>query len=126
MAAKSTPRKNPTRQTTRSVQDELQELRTASLIHEALEGVLSGIAEVMRTLGYTVQGSDRSDNYNVARLRKAGIAVSIGHKAENLGDLARELIGDLTGNSGRDGSFWSEVFEEINRTHRPQEAKSNL
>jgi hypothetical protein len=45
-------------------------------------------------------------------------------KAENLNDLARELIGDLTGNSGRDGSFWSEVFDEINRTHRPAEARS--
>lgn len=47
---------------------------------------MSGIAEVMRTLGYTVQGSDISDNYNVARLRKAGISVSIGHAAENIGD----------------------------------------
>jgi UDP-N-acetylmuramate--alanine ligase len=46
---------------------------------------MSGIAEVMATLGYTVQGSDLSDNYNVARLRKNGIAVEIGHKAENLG-----------------------------------------
>lgn len=47
---------------------------------------MSGIAEVMRTLGYAVQGSDLSDNYNVARLRKSGIGVAIGHKAENLGD----------------------------------------
>ena len=46
---------------------------------------MSGIAEVMATLGYTVQGSDLSDNYNVARLRKAGIAVSIGHQAANIG-----------------------------------------
>jgi len=47
---------------------------------------MSGIAEVMATLGYKVQGSDLTDNYNVARLRKAGIDVHIGHKAENLGD----------------------------------------
>lgn len=46
---------------------------------------MSGIAEVMATLGYTVQGSDLSDNYNVARLRKAGIKVEIGHQASNLG-----------------------------------------
>ena len=38
---------------------------------------MSGIAEVMATLGYKVQGSDLADNYNVARLRKAGIAVEI-------------------------------------------------
>ncbi len=49
---------------------------------------MSGIAEVMTTLGYQVQGSDLSDNYNVARLRKAGIAVHIGHRAENIGDAA--------------------------------------
>ena len=35
---------------------------------------MSGIAEVMATLGYSVQGSDLADNYNVARLRKNGIA----------------------------------------------------
>ena len=47
---------------------------------------MSGIAEVMATLGYSVQGSDLSDNYNVARLRKAGIDVHVGHRADNLGD----------------------------------------
>ena len=47
---------------------------------------MSGIAEVMATLGYKVQGSDIADNYNVARLRKSGIAVAIGHDAANLGD----------------------------------------
>ncbi|MGH6855491.1 MAG: UDP-N-acetylmuramate--L-alanine ligase [Aestuariivirga sp.] len=46
---------------------------------------MSGIAEVMQTLGYTVQGSDIADSYNVARLRKNGIAVAIGHHPENLG-----------------------------------------
>ncbi|MGH6907797.1 MAG: UDP-N-acetylmuramate--L-alanine ligase [Aestuariivirga sp.] len=46
---------------------------------------MSGIAEVMQTLGYTVQGSDIADSYNVARLRKNGIAVQIGHRPENIG-----------------------------------------
>jgi UDP-N-acetylmuramate--alanine ligase len=53
---------------------------------------MSGIAEVMATLGYKVQGSDLSDNYNVARLRKAGIAVEIGHRAENLGEAAVVVV----------------------------------
>ena len=43
---------------------------------------MSGIAEVMHNLGYSVQGSDISENANVSRLRKAGIPVSIGHTAE--------------------------------------------
>jgi UDP-N-acetylmuramate--alanine ligase len=47
---------------------------------------MSGIAEVMATLGYKVQGSDLTDNYNVARLRKHGIAVAIGHQAANIGE----------------------------------------
>ena len=47
---------------------------------------MSGIAEVMATLGYTVQGSDIADNYNVARRRKPGVTVHIGHKGENLGN----------------------------------------
>ncbi len=46
---------------------------------------MSGIAEVMATLGYKVQGSDLADNYNVARLRKNGIEVAIGHQASNVG-----------------------------------------
>ncbi len=49
---------------------------------------MSGIAEVMHQLGYTVQGSDQSDSYVVEKLRKAGIHVAIGHSADNLGDAA--------------------------------------
>ncbi len=47
---------------------------------------MSGIAEVMATLGYKVQGSDLAGNYNVARLRKNSIEVFIGHQAANLGE----------------------------------------
>src|SRR4051794_20003238 len=45
---------------------------------------MSGIAEVLVNLGYAVQGSDASDNYNLDRLRKIGAKVSVGHKAENV------------------------------------------
>jgi UDP-N-acetylmuramate--alanine ligase len=47
---------------------------------------MSGIAEVLHTLGYQVQGSDISEGANVARLRAAGIPVMIGHDAANLGN----------------------------------------
>ncbi len=47
---------------------------------------MSGIAEVMHTLGYQVQGSDLSANLNVERLRGLGIKVHIGHDASNLGE----------------------------------------
>ena len=39
---------------------------------------MSGIAEVLLNLGYSVQGSDASDNYNLDRLRKNGAKVSVG------------------------------------------------
>jgi UDP-N-acetylmuramate--alanine ligase len=45
---------------------------------------MSGIAEVLVTLGYTVRGSDAADSANVKRLRDMGVTVAIGHKAENL------------------------------------------
>jgi UDP-N-acetylmuramate--alanine ligase len=46
---------------------------------------MSGIAEVLHNLGYTVQGSDIAEGANVARLRAAGIPVMVGHAAANLG-----------------------------------------
>ena len=46
---------------------------------------MSGIAEVLHMLGYTVQGSDISEGSNVQRLRKLGIEIHIGHDAANLG-----------------------------------------
>ncbi len=52
---------------------------------------MSGIAEVMHNLGYQVQGSDIAENANVERLRKHGIRVEVGHRAENVGD-ARVLV----------------------------------
>ena len=45
---------------------------------------MSGIAEVLSNLGYTVQGSDASESANVTRLRDKGIKITVGHKAENV------------------------------------------
>ncbi len=53
---------------------------------------MSGIAEVLRNLNYSVQGSDVSENANVKRLRQLGIKVMIGHAAENLGDAKVVVI----------------------------------
>jgi UDP-N-acetylmuramate--alanine ligase len=45
---------------------------------------MSGIAEVLVNLGYTVQGSDVSESANVKRLRDEGVKIAIGHAADNL------------------------------------------
>ena len=49
---------------------------------------MSGIAEVMHNLGYTVQGSDLSEGASVERLRKHGIEVFVGHDAANVAKAA--------------------------------------
>ncbi|MFN7709647.1 MAG: UDP-N-acetylmuramate--L-alanine ligase [Holosporales bacterium] len=52
---------------------------------------MSGIAEILHSLGYLVQGSDLSESINVKRLMAKGIAVKIGHTAENI-DHASVLV----------------------------------
>jgi UDP-N-acetylmuramate--alanine ligase len=53
---------------------------------------MSGIAEVLINLGYTVQGTDASESANVRRLRERGARVSIGHSASALGDAAVVVV----------------------------------
>lgn len=45
---------------------------------------MSGIADVMRNLGYDVRGSDVADGPNVQRLRDKGIPIVIGHSPDNV------------------------------------------
>ncbi len=49
---------------------------------------MSGIAEVMANLGFTVQGSDSAEGYVVQGLRDKGITVFIGQNAANVADAA--------------------------------------
>ncbi len=49
---------------------------------------MSGIAEVMANLGFTVQGSDSTEGYVVQGLRDKGIKVFIGQSADNVADAA--------------------------------------
>ncbi len=52
---------------------------------------MSGIAEVLHNLGYRVQGSDLAESANTRRLAGLGIAVTIGHAADNL-DNAEVIV----------------------------------
>ncbi|MFL0357316.1 UDP-N-acetylmuramate--L-alanine ligase [Erythrobacter sp. GH1-10] len=45
---------------------------------------MSGIAEVMDNLGYSVQGSDIKESPVVERLRSRGVKIAIGHAKENV------------------------------------------
>ncbi|BAV91861.1 UDP-N-acetylmuramate--L-alanine ligase [Candidatus Desulfovibrio trichonymphae] len=48
---------------------------------------MSGIAEVLLSLGYEISGSDLSDSAIVRHLREMGARVAVGHAAENVGDV---------------------------------------
>ncbi len=45
---------------------------------------MSGIAQIMKSRGYQVSGSDRSESDMTRRLEASGITVSIGQRAENI------------------------------------------
>lgn len=45
---------------------------------------MSGVAEILCNLGYKISGSDIGENDNIARLKKLGVKVFIGHKKENV------------------------------------------
>ncbi|MEO9463580.1 MAG: UDP-N-acetylmuramate--L-alanine ligase [Marinomonas sp.] len=49
---------------------------------------MSGIAEVMHNIGYTVQGSDLAEGPSVERLRARGIEVHIGQEKSNVEGVA--------------------------------------
>ena len=68
---------------------------------------MSGIAEVLHTLGYQVQGSDIADSYVIDGLRQRGIKVMIGHSADNLGDAAVVVTSTAVkeGNPERDAAL---------------------
>jgi UDP-N-acetylmuramate--alanine ligase len=54
---------------------------------------MSGIAETLDMLGYTVQGSDVTEGYNTLRLQKNNIRVMIGHDSANIKTASGGLPG---------------------------------
>ncbi|MEM0930146.1 MAG: UDP-N-acetylmuramate--L-alanine ligase [Pseudomonadota bacterium] len=58
---------------------------------------MSGIARVMLNLGYEVGGSDIVESDAVQHLRSRGVDVTIGHRAENVGDAAAVVISTAIG-----------------------------
>ena len=53
---------------------------------------MSGIAEVMVSLGYAVQGSDLKSNKQTKRLEKLGATVFIGHASDNIRDADAVVV----------------------------------
>jgi len=59
---------------------------------------MSGIAEVLVNLGFTVSGSDLGENAATRRLRSLGARVMSGHAAENVADADAVVISTAVGN----------------------------
>ena len=45
---------------------------------------MSGLAQVMKNMGFKVQGSDQNKNKNTASCSKSGIKIFIGHSSSNV------------------------------------------
>ena len=45
---------------------------------------MSGLAQIMKNMGFSVQGSDENGGKNIERLLKSGIKVNIGHNKNNI------------------------------------------
>ena len=53
---------------------------------------MSGIAEVMLDQGYSIQGSDKSNNDNVKRLKNKGVKIFLSHKRSNISDITAAVF----------------------------------
>ena len=53
---------------------------------------MSGIAEILYNLGYSIQGSDITENGNVERLRSLGISITAHQTEANIVDVAVLVI----------------------------------
>ena len=53
---------------------------------------MSGIAEIMLKIGYSVQGSDAKSGANTERLEKLGAKIFIGHDAAHVGEGVSAVV----------------------------------
>jgi len=49
---------------------------------------MSGLAQIMKTMGFKVQGSDLNKNKNIENCKKLGIKILIGHKRKNINKVS--------------------------------------
>ena len=77
------------------------ELAKTEIIHfVGIGGIgMSGLAVIMKGLGFKVQGSDISHNKNIERLKKNKIKVYIGHNKKNIQNSTILVISSAIKNS---------------------------
>ena len=63
---------------------------------------MSGLAQIMNNLGFTVQGSDLNQNKNTERLTKLGIKVFFGHDQKNLKKATMVVISSAVSKNNKE------------------------
>tara|TARA_Y100001970_G_C14248907_1_gene870329 strand:- start:801 stop:2198 length:1398 start_codon:yes stop_codon:yes gene_type:complete len=63
---------------------------------------MSGLAQIMKNMGFTVQGSDANSSKNTDRLVKSGIKVSIGHDKKNIKKATMVVISSAIKKNNRE------------------------
>lgn len=58
---------------------------------------MSGLAQIMKNMGFKVQGSDLNHNKNIERLTKANIKVFVGHRKKNIDKATMVVVSSAVG-----------------------------
>jgi len=66
---------------------------------------MSGLAQIMKNMGFTIQGSDLSKNKNTERLSKSGIEVFFEHNKKNLKKATMVVISSAIKNNNNELKF---------------------
>lgn len=74
---------------------------------------MSGIAEVMLSLGYAVQGSDLKPNKQTRRLENQGATVFIGHAADNVRDADAVVVSSAVDETNPEVAFAKEQLMPV-------------
>ena len=63
---------------------------------------MSGLAQIMKNMGFSIQGSDLNYNNNIERLIKRGIKVFIGHSKKNIQKATMGVISSAIKNTNQE------------------------
>ncbi len=66
---------------------------------------MSGLALIMKGMGFKIQGSDISSNKNIERLKKNNVKVIIGHSKENINKATIIVISSAIKNNNPEVLF---------------------
>ena len=57
---------------------------------------MSGLAQVMKTMGFNIKGSDIAKNKNIDNCKRKGIKIFTGHTKKNISNATTHTMGKLT------------------------------